>query len=164
MTDLSQVTTLANLMVETKARIEKLTAELETAKKQYQAIEQEDLPELMREVGLPGIRLADGTTIDLVDDVHCHISEANKPAAIAWLAENGFDGIVKTQVTVKFGRGEFEQAHACAAAVGGEVNETIHPATLKSFIKERLAAGAMPPEKIFGIHPFSRANLKKADR
>ena len=41
-----------------------------------------------------------------------------------------------------------------------EVKEAVHPATLKSFVKERMAAGASPPADMFGIFPYDKAKVK----
>ena len=157
---LTRIRNMCEVMVQLRDRIETLKTDLENAKADYRAIEQEDLPELMRECGLQSIRLNDGSTIEVVEDVSCYISESRWPEAREWLITNGFDGIIKTEVTVQFGRGEREAAEACAKSVGGAMQENVHPQTLKAFVKERLQTGANIPFDAFGIHPFNRAKIK----
>jgi hypothetical protein len=39
--------------------------------------------------------------------------------------------------------------------------ETVHPSTLKAFVKEQLAVGTAVPFDLFGIYPYSRAIIKE---
>ncbi len=168
MSELKRVIELATLMVEQRKKVDCLKAELDAAQRDLRRIEQEDLPELMREIGMQSVTLADGSVVDVVEDVECGISEERRAKAHAWLIENGFGGLIKTEVVTTFGRGEGEAAHNFAEEVAAttgrapQVVERVHPATLKSFIKEQLAAGAAIPFDTFGIHPFNKARLKPA--
>lgn len=159
---LERVIELANLMVAQRKEVERLEGELERAQNDLRRVEQEDLPELMREVGMQSVRLADGSTIEVVDEVSCGITEAKRHDAHRWLEANGFGGIIKTEVVVGFGRGEHEAAAACAESVGGALVERVHPSTLKAFIKEQMAAGRAVPFDLFGVHPFAKAKFKPA--
>lgn len=162
MSDLKRVIDLANLMVEQRRRVDAIKRELDEAQTTLTRIETEDLPELMRELGMQAVTLSDGSVVDVVDEVACGITEARREAAHRWLLDNGFGGLIKTEVSVAFGRGEHEAAVACAQSIGGELVERVHPATLKSFVKERLAAGNAVPFDLFGIHPYAKARLKPA--
>lgn len=166
---LDRVSELVSLMTEQQRIVERLTQELETAKASLRRTETEDLPELMAEVGLTELTTKEGVEVSVVSDVTCGISEGRMPAAIKWLADRGYDGIVKTEVSVKFGRGEYAQAQELAEGIQGqglsaELSNSIHNQTLKSFVKERMAAGDVVPFDLFGIHPFSRAKLKMKKR
>lgn len=162
MSDLKRVIQLANLMVQKRQHVEALKTDLEAATIELRRIETEDLPELMREVGMKSVTVEDGSVIDLVEEVECSISEARRTEAHKWLIENGFGGLIKTEVVVTFGRGEHDAAVACAKQVGGTTVERVHPSTLKSFVKEQLAAGKAVPFETFGVYPYTKARLKKA--
>lgn len=167
MSDLKRVIFLANLLVKQRAEVERITKELAEEKRELAKIETEDLPELMREIGMQSVTLDDGSIVEVVDEVDCGISEERRGIAHAWLIENGFGGLIKTEVSVAFGSGEFENAMALAEELRGEdfdpnLVERVHPATLKAFIKEQLAKGVAVPFDTFGIHPYSKAKLKKA--
>lgn len=159
---LERIVQLANLMVQQRQEVERLKGQLQTAEQDLRRLETEDLPELMREIGMQSVRLADGSTIEVVDEVECAITDAKRAAAHAWLSEHGFGGLIKTEVVVGFGRGEHEAAVACAESVGGELKERVHPATLKSFIKEQMAAGTAIPFDLFGVYPYAKAKFKSA--
>lgn len=150
---------LAELLLEARRKVEKLESELTTAKADVRRIEQEDLPELMQELGLETFRLKTGETIEVKLDVECGISEERRAAAHKWLTENGFSGLIKTEVVVGFGRGEHDAAVEFAEKVGGNAVERVHPSTLKSFVKEQMEAGKPIPFDLFGIHPFNRVKV-----
>lgn len=160
MSDLQRVVTLARIFVAQREMVERLEGQLAEAKAEARRLETEDLPELMREIGLARFELDDGSVIDVVDDVECSVSEERRAAAVGWLEANGFGGLIKTEVVVRFGKGEHDAAQRCAEETGGEARETIHPSTLKAFVKEQLAAGRPVPFETFGIRPFSRAKIK----
>jgi hypothetical protein len=163
MSDLVRVMQLANALVKAQAAEKAAEEELKEAKARRLALEREDLPELMREIGLEQIKLEDGTVVEVKEDCDARISDAR---AFAWLDEHGYSGLVKTELTIAFPRGEKEEA----AQLYGELNskygsvafkETVHPATLKSFVKERLAEGEAIPMDAFGVHPYSKAVIKR---
>jgi hypothetical protein len=163
--DLGRISAMARVLLDAQQAVNDAEDSLNSAKAEQRRIEQEDFPELLREVGLTEVKLEDGTKIKLVDDVSCGISEANRPAAHAWLRARSFGGLIKTVLSVKFGKDEeakMKDARAALVKLGYEpdVGEGVHPQTLKSFIKEQREKGASPPEQLFGIHPFSKAVVK----
>lgn len=164
-----RVTALVMLALEQERSVEQAEAALALAKANYLRTTTEDLPELMSELTLQEIKLEDGTSVEIKPDVMCGITEANRPAAHAWLKENNFGGLIKSVLSVSFGTGEEELCNAvfeaAAAELEGtsifvEVKDSVHPATLKSFCKERLEAGEAPPQQLFGLFPFNRAVVK----
>lgn len=165
MSDLQRIVKLAELLVEQTTQVNNLTALLATAKTALLKTEREDLPMLMSEVGLTEVKLEDGRKIAVVEDCSCGMTDATRNEGIGWLIGHGFGGLVKTSVAVTFGRGERETAEE----VGKELREkfddvaviaTVHPSTLKAFVKEQLAAGAEVPMDLFNVYPYSKAVLR----
>lgn len=150
---------LARVLLSAKKTVDELSASLDAAKADVRRLEQEDLPDLMMELGLTSFKLEDGSSVEVQNDVVCGISEERRASAHAWLLENNFGGLIKTEVVARFGKGEHEQAVACAEAINGELKESVHSATLKSFVKERMAAGQAIPFDLFGIMPFNRVKI-----
>lgn len=137
---------------------------LEAATERYKRLETVDLPELMREIGVPALTLPDGTALQLADDFSCGITEEKAPAALAWLRENGFGALIKSVVSAEFGRGEEERAQQASKLLQDNgfdpaAKETVHPQTLKSFIREQMEAGKPPPFDLFSIHVMAKAKL-----
>lgn len=150
---------LARVLLAAKKRVEELETQLDAAKADVRRLEQEDLPDLMMELGLTSFKLEDGSSVEIQNDVVCGISEERRAAAHAWLVANNFGGLIKTEVVARFGKGDRDAAVACAEAIGGELKESVHSATLKSFVKERMAAGQAIPFDLFGVMPFNKVKI-----
>lgn len=157
---LTRITRLSNLLVTQTNAIDAAEEALKVLKADKLRTEREDLPDLMREFGLSELKLADGSKVTASDDVTCGIPEAMRERAWAWLKEKGYDGIIKTDVVRTFGRGEESEAAALAEEIGAECRRNVHSATLKAFVKERMAAGEAVPFDVFGVFAFAVAKVK----
>ncbi len=159
---------LIALATEAKALESELIADnIALAEKQEKLdkILKERIPDIMEELALEDFKMKDGSKITVKDDIKCSLSEERKPAGFAWLREHEFDGIIKTNVSVGFGKGEAEQAEKARLALieagftDAAVTDSVHPATLKSFVKERLEAGTNIPLDTFGVFEFKIAKI-----
>ena len=163
---LMRVTLMSEALREAQGRVAAAAATLTAAQKDQSRIELEDLPDLMKELRLKEITLEDGSKVLLTEEVQCSITVANREAAHDWLRENGYGGLIKTDLTLEFGKGEEEEARKLLGSIQKltnrpvEVGEGVHHSTLKSFVKERREAGAQLPADLFSIHPFAKATLK----
>lgn len=164
-----RVTALVMLALEQERLVQQAEIALALAKANYLRTTTEDLPELMSELTLQDVKLEDGTRVEIKPDVMCGITEANRPAAHAWLKAHSFGGLIKSVLSISFGTGDEELCRAVfdaataeleGTAIVPEVKESVHAATLKSFCKEQLAEGAAPPQQLFGLFPFNRAVVK----
>lgn len=169
MSDLQRAVQLAELLIELRNKVEDLETQLTKAKADVRRVEQEDLPDLMQELGLETFKLKTGEMVEVKPEVDCGISEERRARAHEWLVANGFGGLIKTEVVVTFGRGEHDEAEGFAKEVaqqGKEPNlvERVHPSTLKSFVKEQMAAGKPVPFDLFGVHPYSKVKITAAKK
>jgi len=172
MTDsLTRLKTMVDQLLEATDEVKRLNDALAEAKRNKLALEQEDLPELMRELGFDSVTV-DGRVVTVVEDLSCSITQANSSRALEWLTNNGFGGLIKTKLEVAFNRDEYELAQTVADSLVGlgqemgmdfipALQETVHPATLKSFIKEELEKGRAVPFDLFSVHPYNRVKITK---
>lgn len=165
--DLKRLVQLAELMVAKEQEFDAAEKALAELKAVVLRLEREDIPTLMAEVGVSEIKLTGGKTVTLKEDVDAKITDANKPQAFAWLLEHGFGGIIKTAVTVQFGKGEHDEAASIQSALQAKykdrpvvLDENVHYQTLKAFVKERMAAGEAVPADLFGVYPYTKAVVK----
>lgn len=164
---LERIARLSRLLIEQQAAVGAAEAALALAKDALRRTEEEDLPQLMREYDLSEVKLTDGSKVVVNDDLRCGISAERRAAAVAWLDANGHGGIVKTRLTFEFGSEERTEALSAAQAAADVLNrdasldEAVHPSTLKAFLKELAAQGAMNDEvrEMFGVQQFSRAKV-----
>lgn len=167
---LAEITRLVEARNAAAATLEAREAEVKSAKAQLDKIEREDLPELMRSAGLKKITALDGTIVDVTDELSCAITQANKDAAHTWLRDKGYGSVIKTEVSVPFGKDQIAEADALFLELaarfpeaGVERAEAIHPTTLKALLKE-LRTNGVPiptePVNLFSLLPYSIAKCK----
>jgi hypothetical protein len=111
--------------------------------------------------------LTNGLKVQVEELVSCAITAEKRAEAHEWLRQHGFGGLIKILVEVPFAKGEEERAAALYAELADkdypvEAEETVHPQTLKAFVREQLGEGAPLPLELFGIHPYSRAKISAA--
>lgn len=141
---------------------------LELQKEKLRRIVEQDLPEAMDAVGMLSFTLDDGAKISVKPFYSASISEERKDEAFDWLKENDFDGLIKADVSVKFGKGEFEVAQEFLNFIRGfnqktidpEYKESVHWQTLRAFVKEQIEGGHPLPLDLFGVFVGRKAELK----
>ena len=165
MSDLKRVRAVAQTLRDQAAAVEAAEAALKDAKAALARTERETLPDIMAEVGVSALELEDGTRVEVVADCTAKIPHKHLGEAHAWLAENGFGGLIKTSVVVGFGRGERDRAAETAERLRAEhddvaATESVHHSTLRAFVRERIEAGEPVPADLFGVFTFSRAVIR----
>lgn len=164
---LVRISAMAKLMLRQQREVEDLEVKLRTAKASLKQTAQTDIPDLMKELELSEITLSTGQQITIKDDVQAAIPEGSMPKAMAWLKEQGCDGIVKTKIAIVYERGQADKAHEDAQkiaqelSVAVEISDTIHPQTLRAFVRERMEEGKPIPFDLFGVFPYSEAKIKQ---
>lgn len=164
--DLAEITTLAEQGDKLQAELDELNFKVQEMQQELERIYRNKLPELMKAAALTEFKLADGTKLTLKSEIKTSISVAHQAAAFHWLEEHEFDGIIKSKVESEFERGEIERANEIVAllneeGVGASLKRTIHPATLKSFVKERLEEGTNLPLDVFGVFEYEIVKATK---
>ena len=164
---MKRIITLAELLVKQQKEVEKKDTELKAAKAAMLRTERDDLPELFKELEIIEVKLKDGSKVGVVDDVSTAITVANKDKAHEWLIKHDFGGLIKTEISIAFARGAHDKATKAHAVLakrydGAELREGVHASTLKSFVKEQLQEGKKIPFKLFSIHPYSKAVIKRS--
>ena len=166
-------------------RTEVLNAALESAKAMAEEIEQmeEDLKALKASYRA----LTEGVVVDLLDELgmskltfkgwdvsvsdFCRGSLPKDPQkraeAIKWLDLQGAGGLVRTQVSVKFGKDEREEATLIvsrlkAAGLEPAVEEGVHSSTLAAFGRERMRNGEPLDPELLGLAVGRVAKFKKS--
>ena len=154
---------IGGMIGNTEERLRKL-------KEQYRQLSEEDLPQKMTELGMQDLRLEDGSRITIDMFYATRINKNNREAAHAWLRQQGHGDIIKNQVSVSFGKGEDDTALETMTLLEKEglfpdQKESVHPSTLKAFVKERIESGdnAFTPDtqKLFSVYQGKRTKITK---
>lgn len=168
---LTRIRELAKKVRGLEATRSQLEEELSAVKRQIQELTERDLVKLMSEANMTSFALeSDGNypamTFDKTTFYSAKIPEDKEIEAFTWLHDQGHGDIVKTQITVALGMGERELAeqveHAIADA-GADYSSklSVHPATLKSFVKSEVESGRALPLELFGAFIGEVVKLKK---
>ena len=164
--ELSTVSNLASKQLKLTAELATLEAEFKAKKEELRLTSEQELPDAMQAAGLTQIILSTGEKISIKEFYSAHISKANQEKAYQWLLSNGHEGLIKNEVLLKFGREESETVRETVSALQSrglapEIRQSIHPSTLKAFVKEQLTTGNDIPTEPFGIYIGTKATIKK---
>jgi len=137
-------------------------------KEKLRRVQEQDLPEAMDAVGMTKFSMEDGTTITVKPFYAASIPEDRKDEAFEWLKDNDFDGMIKADVKISFGKGEFEIAKSFIEFIRGfnekaidpEYKENVHWQTLRAWVKEQIEGGKPMPLDMFGVFIGRKADLK----
>ena len=164
--ELSIVSTLANKQLKLATEVAELEANLKAKKEELRLTSEQELPDAMQQAGLTQIKLSSGENISINEFYNAHISKANQEKAYGWLVANGHEGLIKNEVLLKFGREETGVVDETVSALQSrglspEVRQSVHPSTLKAFVKEQFTTGNDIPTEPFGIYIGTKATIKK---
>ena len=164
--ELSIVSALANKQLQLATEVAELETNLKAKKEELRLTSEQELPDAMQAAGLTQIKLNSGENISINEFYNAHISKANQEKAYEWLTANGHEGLIKNEVLLKFGREESlvvdETVSALQArGLSPQVRQSVHPSTLKAFVKEQFTSGNDIPTEPFGIYIGTKATIKK---
>ena len=170
MSKLDQLAILSKMLLDAGDKKEQAELRLKEAKENERRLREEAIPLLMFELELTMLKLNDGTTIETSKDIFASITQAKKDAAFKWLEENKFSGLIKTQVEINFPRGDHELAKKWhhflkeSKKLDVDLQESVHPQTLKAFVKEQIQAGNSVPMDLFGVMVVDTTKVKLPKR
>ena len=165
-TGLESVAELLRKQLQMEAEIETEEAALKDLKEKHRKLSEQVIPERMAELGMTSTTMADGSRVDIVENIYVSIpKDAEKSkACYDWLEDNGLGDIIKNQVSTSFGTGEDNMAGDLAGYIESnfgitpDVKKSVHPSTLKATLKKRHEEGLTDPDDLFGI--FIRPETK----
>lgn len=172
MSDLKEVNRLANQLIDKEALIAEKQEELRQLQTEYRQIAEVDLPTVMEEIGMADFTLSDGRKVEIDVSFHASITEANRAAAFKWLRENNRGGIIKRAVSMEFGKGEDDKAQKYVDWLKKKYPdredkikdaESVHPQTLKAFVREMMEEGEELPESI-SVFRKTEAKIKQDNK
>lgn len=162
--ELAQLTTLIERKLAIDAEVEVLNKQLAARQEVLHKLEFDEIPERMNELGMREFVLTDGSKIKLKPIYSCYMNDESpeaaqlKQRALAWLRANNLATIIKNMIKVALTSGDDKKAKQIRTfldkhAVPYTADETVHNATLRALMKERIESGKEFPLDIFrGFH------------
>lgn len=167
---LAEVSALCTAMIEAEKEVELQEEELKSAKERVRQLKEESIPMAMQELGLDSMKLTTGQKVSIKQDVYAAIPAAQRGEAYAWLDNHGFGGLIKTNVSVSFGKGEKENALNAVAilqkvGLAPDLTQSVHAQTLCAFLREQMAdaeSSKTLPLDLFGARPCWVTKISKS--
>lgn len=160
---LRQITAAADKAQVLAERIAAAEEVVKVLKREYTAVLEVELPDLMSEVGFSYLRLTDGTPVEVLPFHYGSITVKNKEKAHAWLEAAGHGGLIKRTLNVTFDRGAagFEdlQQHVRSTGLRAEAKETINTNTFNAWLRQQKEAGEYVPPDLFSVYSGLRAKI-----
>lgn len=122
-------------MKELQARKDQLEADLSDVNKELDVIRTKKIPELMESMELRNVTIEGLGRVQLAADIYASTREGQKEAAMTWLRDCGYEGMI---------------------------TETYNASSLKALFRRLMVEGTDIPEDIFNVTPFVRASIVKA--
>lgn len=114
---------------------------------EYKNLVEQTIPNAMKEASLKSFDYADGEIerkVEIDEAVRSSITEANKPAAHAWLESHKHGDLIKRTITISFGRDQVKLFKKWVRDMAQrkepipyEVKEAVHASTLGAFVREQ---------------------------
>jgi len=151
--DLAKVTAAVQGLEALERTLADKEDEVKNLKARIKRVKEDELPEIMRSVGLRTFITTDGVEIELQKNVFASISASNKPAAFEWLRDNGEEKMVKFDMTIPVSPDKVlvarEQAVELRKKFGSvSMSGSVNTNTLKAWAKRRVEAGENIPDCI----------------
>lgn len=162
---LLEIADLAQQAQDYESEIEQKEADLAATKALYRTLTEVTIPAVCAEAGgLTQVKLSSGVELKIDNFVDARITPEKAPDAFAWLREHGHDDLIKRELTLQFGRGDDKQAELvrdelCRLGLSPSDRESVHPQTLKAFVRERMESGQAVPTDLFGVFTGQKAKI-----
>lgn len=162
--ELQLVSMLSHKQVQLESDLAELEEQLKETKKQLDFVRQVELPNALAEIGLSSITLTNGAKIEVKQKYYASIPADFKKDAFAWLTAHGYDSIIKNVVKCEFGKGENDSAREAmqeltSLGLRPVQDMSVHPMTLKSFVKDLFERGEEFPLETFGAGTVTESKV-----
>lgn len=134
---------------------------LKNRNKELFRVRQQQIPEIMKEFGLDGVKALDGTSIQIVGDIS--ITKKDEQKIFKYLRDHEAGDLIKNQVIVTVDNEEerkeviesLDKTSCCY-----EAKEGIHAGTLKKYIKSLKEKGKQIPEDAVAVFDYEYSKIK----
>lgn len=161
---LQEIAALAEQQKEVELQIKLLSEDLERATEKLNKLSMSLIPEAMMAIGMESFKLKDGTMVKVEKFYSGKIPDDKQGEAFAWLRKTGNDSLIKREIKLMFGKGEDVAAQFVVNTLkemGHEPldKQSVHPMTLKSFIREQFETAAEFPADLFGAYVGNKTKI-----
>lgn len=166
-TTVDDISGLARSLLDAEAEVLIAEEQLKARRERARLLREETIPCVMHELGIQSLKLDTGQTLTVKRELYCSLpkEEPAREAAFKYLVDLKGGSLIRTTVTVEFGKEEWTRAAECKAHLEAQglspvMEQMVHPSTLKSFIRELIEAQQPIELTTFGARAVDTAKLK----
>ena len=117
-------------------------------------------------LGLKSFTLSNGNKLDGKTFYRGNISKNRTEEAHDWLRDNDHADLIKNDVICSYGKGEDHDALVLMGKleemnVDYENRKSVHPSTLKAFVREQIEMGKEIPLDLLGVYIGQRSEIRR---
>ncbi|QHJ77435.1 MAG: hypothetical protein [Bacteriophage sp.] len=162
---LAQIAATARQIVDQKKAVAAKEAELKEEQNKLKMLQEEALPELMKDAGQQKLTTADGLVVEVKDVIRGTPTKEREAEAFQWLRDHGQGGIIKSRIEADLGKVPQERIRAALDALLGlgfqsRTKQTVHWQSLAAMVKELMERGEDVPLDVLGVHIYTQAEVK----
>lgn len=154
--ELSYLSELVEKQLAAAAEVNQLEEDLKEAKKRYNHVRQEEIPNFLSQFGISEIKLADGRKVIVKQDVSVTIKDHK--SFYDFLRTRHDDSIIKSTLEMETPPDELVDELMNRGYIFS-CDEKIHGQTLKAYFREFLELGETPPDSV-NVFTYSVTNIK----
>jgi len=137
--------------------IDRLEAELKTAKERRTKLVELTIPATFEDMGLDddSVIKVDGKAVTIITSTFASPKAADREKVYDWLEEHGHGGLIKRTGIFQTGRDNEKKFKSWIDSIKtypGTFSRKVEPTTLKAFVNEQLKAGTEIPMDLFGAY------------
>ena len=144
-----------------------LALEDQVKRKKAELMQMNDsIVQLMESRGVKEIKLTNGDAVSYKEFYKGSISKDKEAEAFGWLEENGHGDLIKNIVSVRFGKGENDNASRLIEdleqnGLVPDQKRKVEPMTLNAFLGEQIKTGKDVPTETFGVFMGYKVKIKR---
>lgn len=163
--EVSDISEASNRYLKIESEILALENDVKRKKAELQQMN-DSLVQLMEQRGVKEIKLTSGDAISYKPFYKGSITKDKEAEAFAWLENNNHGELIKNIVSVRFGKGDNDQASKLVEdleqnGLYPDQKRKVEPMTLNAFIAEQINSGKDLPIETFSVFMGNKVKIKK---
>lgn len=161
---MSSLTEMSEALYTAEQNVLELEARLKLAKRKRDLIAMKQVPEYMEAAGVAFLGMTGGRRVDVKPILSVTPLAANRPLVYAALDAQGAGNLIKTTVSIPFGRDSQAEVKKLVAQLQEMGHQTkcdvkVESSTLKKHVRTRLEQGLPVDTDLFGVKEFKKASF-----
>lgn len=163
--EVKDVSEASNRYLQIESEILSLENDLKRKKSELQQMN-DSIVQMMEQRGVKEIKLTSGEAISYKPFYKASITKDNEAECFGWLEKNNHDELIKNIVSVRFGKGDNDQASKLVEdleqnGLAPDQKRKVEPMTLNAFVGEQINKGTDLPIDIFNVYMGNKVKIKK---